>query len=296
MRRHVKFSALLLGLFMGLCSCTPREAQPILTPYDIVENYPSEFSQFDIKTSYDSETAVRIKLSDGKITTSDSSLVTVNDNLVTIGGEGCYILSGRLSNGRIIVSAEKTQKVHLVLDGAAITSSDGPALYVESADKTVLTLKNGSQNSFCDALEYSDASMKGCIYSREDLTINGGGSLEVISRYNNGISCRRDLRIVSGGISISAVNNALKGNYSVAICGGRINILDCDDGIKADNDTKEGKGFVSIYGGEISISARDDAIQAKNSVLVTGCRAVLSAEGKKVNCDGSLSLTEGCIF
>ena len=40
----------------------------------------------------------------------------IDENVVTITEEGTYILSGSLSDGMVIVNAEDTDKIQLVLD------------------------------------------------------------------------------------------------------------------------------------------------------------------------------------
>ncbi len=55
------------------------------------------------------------------------------------------------------------------------------------------------------------------IFSNDDLTINGGGSLTVDANYNNGIQSKDDLHITGGNISVTAVNDGIKGRDSIAV-------------------------------------------------------------------------------
>ena len=81
----------------------------------------------------------------------------------------------------------------LVLNGADITCSTSAPIYVASARKTIITLAEGTENRVTDGGAYvlEDAASdepNAAIYSKSDLTINGGGSLTVTGNYNNGIS------------------------------------------------------------------------------------------------------------
>ena len=135
-----------------------------------------------------------------------------------------------------------------------------------------------------------------CIYSADDMTIKGSGSLYVYAKCKNGIQTKNDLRIKDGDITVTAPNNALKGKDSVEISGGIINVTGADDGIKSDNEKEEGRGVVVISGGEINISCQDDGIQAYNSVDISGnARVYIDANDKAINCDGTVNVEEGCV-
>ena len=128
------------------------------------------------------------------------------------------------------------------------------------------------------------------------MTIRGNGSLSVYAKCRNGIQTKNDLRIKSGDITVTSPNNALKGKDSVEISGGKITVTGADDGIKSDNETEEGRGVVTITGGNISISCQDDGIQAYRSVEISGdARVYIDATDKKINCDGDVSVEDGCL-
>lgn len=256
---------------------------------------PDSFKAADLDASYDEDTDTVITLS-GSTGSSSSGDTSVGFSLgvATVRAPGTYIVRGEM-NGRLIVSVSKEEKVHLVLDGVKITSPDGPAISVISADKATVTLAEGSQNTLTDAQKSSDEDANGCLYSADDLSINGAGSLKITANYNNGISCRNDLKIAGGKIVIAAVNNAIKGKQSVEIAGGDITVDRCDDGIKASDEETAGKGYVTIYGGKINLNCTDDGIQAPVSVTVSGGDVRLNAGGKKINCDGEVNIADGTV-
>ncbi len=105
--------------------------------------FDPEYSDRDKSGAWDESEAVSIALSDGGSTISGEG-AEVSGNVVTVIQAGVYVLSGLLSNGRIVVEAGDEDKVQVVLSGASITSSDGPAIWVKSADKVFLTLAEGT--------------------------------------------------------------------------------------------------------------------------------------------------------
>ena len=57
---------------------------------------------------------------------------TVTDNQdITISEEGVFVLTGTAKECTIIVDADDSAKVQLVLDGVSITNTDSPAVYVK---------------------------------------------------------------------------------------------------------------------------------------------------------------------
>ncbi len=212
---------------------------------------------------------------------------------------GTFVLSGKLDNGGVVVETEKTNEVKLILDGVDITNTEGSPIYVKSCDKIKIVLRDGSYNVLTDGKKYilpnGETKPNACLYSSDDMDIEGNGTLIINANYNNGIGCKNDIDIEGGNIEISAPNNGIKGNDSVSIISGSVKIKNSDDGIKSDNETDSEKGYVSILGGYVDITSDDDAIQAYNSVSITGGTVVTNAGGKAVNCDGSTTLAEGIL-
>ena len=104
------------------------------------------FSDRDKEVGYDESESVAISLADNG-SSCESDAVSITENTVTIKEEGTYILSGSLSNGMVIVEAEDTDKIQLVLNGVSISSTQSAALYVRSADKVFVTTVSGTENS-----------------------------------------------------------------------------------------------------------------------------------------------------
>jgi hypothetical protein len=141
----------------------------------------------------------------GDSITLDGSGATVDGRTVTITSAGTYRISGTLDDGRVVVDTADEETVRLVLDGADIACSTNAPIYVAGAEKTVITLADGTVNSVTDGSSYvfEDASSdepNAAIFSKDDLTINGGGSLTVNANYNDGITSKDDLKITGGSI------------------------------------------------------------------------------------------------
>lgn len=279
-----KLLALALSILMACSLCTALAA-----------DYSDVFTNFDLRDSWTA--ATEITFTDTAVTINGSGAVA-DGTVVTITAPGVYKLQGSCADGQVLVELDKAEKAQLVLAGLTLTCQSSAPLYVLSADKVSLTLAPDTVNTFADGKAYTaafDKQPNACICSRDDLVINGTGTLNVEGNFNNGIGTKNDLRIAGGNITVSAVKNALKGNDSVAIQNGVITLTAGKDAIKTDNEDKPGKGYVYIAGGDIRITAGDDAIQATQDVTVTGGAIAVTAAGKAVNSKGSQDVATGVI-
>lgn len=160
MKNRNRIAAALLALLL-LAGCsnqtnadasnTPSlsETQDSQTILDISEM----FSDRDLDASYDENTSSMITLN-GVDAECKSDAVNISGSTVTIQDEGTYILSGTLDDGMVVVNAESTDKVQLVLDGVSINSATSAAIYVAQADKVFITLADGSENSLSNGGEF----------------------------------------------------------------------------------------------------------------------------------------------
>ena len=199
-----------------------------------------------------------------------SSGVSISGNIITITKEGTYVLSGALSEGQIVVDVDSA-KVQLVLDNADITCASSAAIYVKNADKTFITLAEGSENILMNTAEYEaidDNNIDAVIFSKDDLTLNGKGTLTINSEYGHGIVSKDDLKLVGGTCNITAKNHALSGKDSVRIAAGTYNLTSGKDGIHSENADDEEKGFVYIASGDFTIESTGDGIDASYVVQI----------------------------
>jgi hypothetical protein len=235
----------------------------------------------------------------GTTATVSGSGATVSGSVVTITEAGFYNISGTLTDGQIVVAADdEADDVTLILNGVNITNSDGPAIYVVSADGATITLAEGTHNYLTDGAAYNlgtDDEPDAALFSNSDLVINGTGSLSVDANYADGIASKDDLTIESGTITVAAVDDGIRGRDSVVISGGAITLNAGGDGIKATNDEDVAKGYVTISGGTISITAVDDGIQAETAITVSGGSTAATVTGKGLNAGGDIVVSAGTI-
>lgn len=227
------------------------------------------FSDRDKEIGYDEENSTVIKLSDDS-TTCDSDAVQISGNTVTIIDEGTYILSGTLTDGMVIVDAEDTDKVQLVLDGVDITSAESAAIYVREADKVFITTASDSQNTLTNGGTYTaidDNNIDAAIFSKSDLTLNGAGSLTITAKAGHGVVSKDDLVLTSGTYQIDAASHGLSGK----------------DGIHAENADDTSLGFVYLADGTFDITSDGDGISAGNWLQADGGVYTVKAGGGSEN-------------
>lgn len=228
--------------------------------------------------------------------------LSVDGGAFVISKGGFYTLTGDLSDGQIKVAVPKTEEITLIFKNFTASSSKTAPIYIDSCDKATILLAAGTVNSLTDASIYvfanpADDKPNACIYSADDLTIKGDGTLTVTGNYNNGIGCKNDLRIKSGTITVTAPNNILKGNDSVTIEGGNVTLSGGEDAIKSDTTDRTDKGFVLIEGdAKVTIDCIDDALQATQSITVAaGTTVNVTAGGNALNCPGTINADESAL-
>ncbi len=291
MKRKVVLAFLLTGaLVLSGCSKTnnSNETSSGSTSTDSSAqgiDVSNMFSDRDKEIGYDEENSTVIKLSDDS-TTCDSDAVQISGNTVTIIGEGTYILSGTLTDGMVIVDAEDTDKVQLVLDGVDITSAESAAIYVREADKVFITTASDSQNTLTNGGTYTaidDNNIDAAIFSKSDLTLNGAGSLTITAKAGHGVVSKDDLVLTSGTYQIDAASHGLSGKDSVRIASGSYTIVSGKDGIHAENADDTSLGFVYLADGTFDITSDGDGISAGNWLQADGGVYTVKAGGGSEN-------------
>lgn len=240
----------------------------------------------DIDVGYDEESSVGITFADGSAAISGDG-ATADGETVTISQASTYILSGTATNGRIIVAADKKAEVKLIFNGLDITCSDNAPLLVSKAKKVYIVLEDGTENVLTDGASYSlgedDSNTDGAIFSKADLTINGGGTLTVNANYKHGIVSKDDLVITDGNINVASASTAIEGKDSVKISGGTFNISAGTNGIKSTNTEESDKGFISVTGGSFTVVANNDAFEAETVLSIEGGSFDITTGGGSAN-------------
>ena len=262
--------SLLVGCGKDTDSNKPSESQDgtssITTPVevDFLKTDADMFTERDNKTDYDESKAVTIKLN-GTTATSSSNSVKISGSKITITEEATYVVSGELTDGMLIVDAPDTAKLQIVLNGANITSKTSAALYILEADKVFLTLADGTTNSLANGGTFTaidDNNIDAALFSKQDLTLNGTGSLTVTSPAGHGIVGKDDLVITGGAYTVNSSSHGLDANDSVRIAKATLNIDAGKDAIHAENSDDASLGYIYIASGTIKAEAEGDGIAA----------------------------------
>lgn len=245
------------------------------------QNEQAVTSNKNIEEVRENESQTEIELKDDEITAS-THLVAIEGNVVKITQAGSYAFTGELSDGRIVVEADKEDAVELVLNGVDITCSDYAPIQVLQADNVTINLAEESVNVLTDGSTYSLADEEdntdGVIFSKDDLEFKGNGTLYINGNYKHGIVGKDDVTIHGGTYVIQAVEDGVNANDSITIEDGDFTITAGDDGIHVDElltinagiimiaESTEGlEGHqVIINGGDIDITASDDGINSNS--------------------------------
>lgn len=242
------------------------------------------FTERDLAGTYEESGAVYVTLPDDGIT-GETDGVVIKGQTVIITAEGTYIFSGTLSEGQIVVDADNA-KAQIVFDNVDITCASSAAVYVKSAEKVFVTLAEGSQNTLRNTDEYvaiDDNNIDAVIFAKSDLTLNGTGSLTIISAEGHGIVSKDDLKITGGTYDITAAGHALSGKDSVRIADGTFILTAEKDGIHAENADDEEKGYIYIADGDFTITSDGDGMDASNIVQIEDGTFDITAGGGAAN-------------
>ncbi len=220
------------------------------------------FTRRDCDPSYDESTAVKIELN-GDSASASSNSVKISGSTVMITEEASYIISGTLDDGMIVVNAPDTAKLQLIFDGVDITSATSAPLYILEADKVFVTLVG--ENSLSNGGSFvaiDDNNIDAVVFSKQDLTFNGSGTLTITSPAAHGIVGKDDLVFTGGTYTVTSAAHAVDANDSVRVIDASITAYAGKDGIHAENSDDTSKGFVYIKSGVFHIEAEGDGISS----------------------------------
>lgn len=230
--------------------------------------------------------ATTIALS-GQSATATGTGAEVTDGMVTITAGGTYVVTGTMTEGRILVNAPK-EEVTLVLQDASITCSTGSPLYVYKSKATTLYLPEGTASTLTDGTDYTfsdsyssaeEEEPNACLYSKSDLVIAGSGSLTVNANYNNGITGKDTLFIQKASVTVTAVNHGINGKDSLTIKDADITVTSGGDALRSTNDSDPTLGYLVITGSALKLTAGEDGIQAETTLTISGGTATVTTAG-----------------
>lgn len=282
---------ILVIMILGLTTCLTGCGSNVESSNSTTSSSSSSSSFYklsDIFTDRDLEQSVD---------TSSATIYNVSDEEdVNITKEGVYVISGDAKNVSIIVDVDDEEKVQLVLSDLIVENANKPCIYVKNADKVFVTLMGSNKLSVTGTFEQDgETNTDAVIFSKDDLVVNGTGSLSITSS-NNGITSKDDLKITGGVINITCNADALEANNSIAISNGEITINSKKDGLHAEYSSDNSVGYIYIAGGSLNITCGDDAIHATtivqidNGTIKTTAREGIEGTYIQVN-DGTINIS-----
>ena len=221
---------------------------------------------------------------DGTTITVNGSGATVDGGNVTITAAGAYQLSGTLTDGQVMVDTDADGLVSLILAGVDIRNTTSAAINIANANSAAIVLADGTQNYVSDAATYvypnaEEDEPNAAIFSDDDLTISGSGSLTVEGNYNDGIASKDSLTIMDATIMVKSVDDGIRGKNYLMVTNANLNVTSQGDGLKSDNEEDAALGTITLAGGEINITAGGDAITAETNVTIADGEFILSTGG-----------------
>lgn len=237
-------------------------------------------SEITVETLPDTETDDLFSKRDLECSPDLSGAIAItpkDESVYTISSAGIYVLTGQASNFTVIVEADKNEdKIQIVLNGVEITNDNFPVVYVKSADKCFVTSLGDNKLSVSNLfVSDGDTNTDAVIFSKDDLTLNGTGTLTILSAAGNGITSKDDMKITGGSYSITSALDAIEANDSISVSQGTFVITTQKDGFHCEND--DGDGSIYIQGGSFTITAKDDGIQATTTLVVDGGEFIITA-------------------
>ncbi len=271
-------AVLLVG---ALCACknnnnddngSTTEAETVISSNEAVQNVLSQSVPEPNLTN-----AVKITLSDSNIKIAGSG-AQEKDGSVTISDGGVYVISGRLSDGRVMVDADG-KEVTLVMSGADITCSYSSPLYIYKSKTTTVYLAPGTENTLTDGESYTfndsyssaeEEEPNACFYSKSDLIIGGSGKLTVNANFNNGITSKDTLRIDSAVLNVSSKNHGVNGKDFCTLKGASVTVTSGGDALRSTNDTDTSLGYITAVNSTLELTSGEDGIQAETVLTMSG--------------------------
>lgn len=232
----------------------------------------------------DAGTATLIELSDAGVSITGIG-ADVTDEGVKIVYPGTYRITGVLTDGQILVDCDTFHGgVYLMLDGADISCSTGPAIHVKQSEKTVLYLVEGSENRLQDGLGYTitesqEISTGGAVYCDDDLYIEGSGVLTVVGNNADGIRSKDGLTLSGGMVTVTAADDGIQGSDYVEILNGTVSVTAAGDGIACT------KGNITLTDGVVTVLSEGDGLAATADVELLGGSLSVTTYGGAENYD-----------
>ena len=229
---------------------------------------------------YDTDVAAPDLTNATTITLSGADDVTITDG-------GVYVLTGTLTDGRVLVNAPGAD-VTLVLRDADITCTDSSVLYIYKAANVLVYLPDGTASALTDGSSYdygdgvssaADEEPNACLYAKSDLIIAGGGTLTVTGNANNGITGKDTLKIEGTAVNVTAANHGINGKDCLVLKQADVTVTSGGDALRATNDSDSALGCILIGASALTLTAGEDGIQAETTLTLFDTTGTVTSGG-----------------
>jgi len=229
----------------------------------------------------------------------DAEDISVRDDAVIINNAGSYLLSGELSEGRVVVDC--SGEVYLALGDVTLSSSAGAVISREEGDLIIESLPD-TINLLSSSYDGNNGILpSGCIYAGGAVAFCGQGKIIVNAKCDGGVVCE-NMAFRGGELSIGSHSYGVFVKDKAKISGGRLTITHADVGIFAYGG-KYSHGKIEMTDGCLVAVCDDTALYAEREILISGgkgdvkartvYKCVRTENGKKI--DGNISVYEGFV-
>lgn len=290
-KTHRKYGVrALLGAALAasmLAGCVPSKNTPE-TDSSAIQNEKDRFNkkQNEEKTEDTSEKVDDdIEIADlQSVSSSTIDLSSASSGLKIVNG-GTYTLT-RTGKYPVVVDA-KDQSVTLKLDGANLSVTDGPAIFVRNAkDVAIETSAASTVSSNSHAKDSTIAVLDAAIYSRAPLTLSGSAKLTISDAAGSAVKAKEDLVVQNGTYALSAEEDGIHASDALTIQNGDLTIQSEDEGVDV-NDT------LTIEKGTFTITSQGDSLRAEGAVTLKDGTYTIQSESEGIESKDTLTIEKG---
>ena len=164
----------------------------------------------------------------------------------------------------------------------------------DSADYVTGDSADYETGNLADEGSESGTSAAGCIYAKCDVTIQGGGCLNISGYYKDGIQAKDKVIIDGAELNISAKRDGIRANDGINISEAIVSIESERHGLVTRKEGKNDKGLISISDSGISIIAGGYGIKSKTDLIMDNVEMNNKAVLAPFDVSGESTINDNC--